>query len=56
MEVTTKHPVKQIREDYGLTQGELGAIVDVPASFVAQWETGASGVPERVIEALWRTL
>ena len=52
METSIKHPIKQIREDYKLTQGELGTICDVSASFVAQWECGYSRVPMGIINEL----
>jgi DNA-binding transcriptional regulator YiaG len=35
------YELKKIRQQYGLTQGQLALLLDVPQSTVSRWETGA---------------
>lgn len=44
------HPLRRLREKYNLTQGQLGIILDVSGTFVAQVENGFSDMPGTVFD------
>jgi len=52
MDANVKNPVRRIRKEKGLTQGDLAILLEVSAAFVSALELGASAPSERTLKKI----